>query len=79
MFKNIVLTKCVLLLCSVAYGQYPLEERYTIQDGLKMTEIRQTMQDQEGYVWTLSVQGDLSRFDGASFINYSEEELGGFR
>ena len=53
------------------FAQYTLERRYTLADGLPMTESRYAAFDGE-YLWVLSTSGMLSRFDGQLFEDYTE-------
>ena len=43
----------------------------TVADGLPSNTVRQIIQDKQGFIW-LATTGGLSRYDGYSFVNFSE-------
>lgn len=70
----------LLVCCSAGLAaQYPLAKTYTTANGLPMNEIAYVAQDGLGYVWTTSTNGQLVRYDGRDFVNFTEAETGGIR
>lgn len=54
-------------------GQQPFLRHYAVEDGLQGSNVRQCLQDQEGYIWIATDEG-LNRFDGFEFKSYSIAE-----
>ncbi len=48
----------------------PITRNYTTKDGLPSSQIYQTHQDKEGFMWFVSDNG-ISRFDGNQFKNFT--------
>ncbi len=48
--------------------------RYTADDGLMHNTICSVVQDKKGFIWIGTGGGGLSKFDGRSFTNYSNEK-----
>ena len=57
-------------------GQYTLSRNYTAKDGLGFTESFMIRSDAEGYLWTLSTNDILTRFDGREFTVMDTEFIG---
>jgi len=55
------------------YSTAIIDKRYTIADGLLSNEVHFVYEDDENYIWFGTDEG-LSRFDGLSFKNYSQED-----
>ena len=75
---------CVFLLLftlsgTVLSAQHQLEKRYTLQSGLPTTETGRAAEDAQGYLWIISTNGILSRYDGSTFERFNEDQTGGKR
>lgn len=68
---------CRLLLCALPLGVLaqpsPALRHYSADEGLPSSELYQTLQTADGYVWFASDRG-LTRFDGTNFRNYTTEQ-----
>jgi ligand-binding sensor domain-containing protein len=62
----------MLLFCTlqVAGQQYHLKN-YSIDDGLTGISVSCLLQDSRGYIWIGTDDGGISRFDGKTFVNYT--------
>ena len=64
-----ILFQCV----DATFGQEPIFQRYTIDDGLPSSEVYFTSQDSKGYIWTCTDKG-LAKFDGYTFDTYTTND-----
>jgi ligand-binding sensor domain-containing protein/serine phosphatase RsbU (regulator of sigma subunit) len=60
-------------LCSASAQQYNFRQ-YNVQDGLAHSQVSTILQDSRGYMWFATYGGGLSRFDGKTFVNFSEKD-----
>ncbi|MEO0627087.1 MAG: hypothetical protein AAFY91_08865, partial [Bacteroidota bacterium] len=70
----------LILICwigSYAESQYSLENVYTVEDGMGMSETQSCEFDDIGHLWTISTNGLVSRFDGQHFYTLSPNLRGG--
>ena len=47
---------------------------YSIEDGLAQSQVREIIQDKQGYLWFATNGGGVSKFDGKSFTNYTTND-----
>src|SRR5687768_3251786 len=64
--------------CFVIFSNFILAERlpvktYTVADGLLRDMVMRIRQDSRGFLWFCTSEG-ISRFDGASFVNFRAED-----
>ncbi|HUZ61689.1 MAG TPA: two-component regulator propeller domain-containing protein [Hanamia sp.] len=64
---------CISVLPGKLYAQQFFYRLYNMNDGLPGTQIYNTYEDPNGYLWVCEKEG-ISRFDGKQFINYSITE-----
>lgn len=72
MIKALYSLLTCILLTSFAWGQHYSFVSYSVKEGLAQTQVYSICQDEEGYLW-LGTAGGASKFDGATFTNYSTE------
>jgi len=65
------ITLLVLTIWSFSFSQEYVN--YTIEDGLPSNHIYRMTQDQNGFIWFITVKG-ISKFDGDSFKNFTINE-----
>ena len=72
--------RCILILFLTVIGLGQAHAQsfhfvpFSVQDGLPQSQIRSTFQDSRGFLWFASAEGGISRYDGATFVNYSEDQ-----
>jgi signal transduction histidine kinase/ligand-binding sensor domain-containing protein len=66
---------CVAVPCAgamqLAAGPVSHIDHFTVDDGLAQNKVRAVAQDRTGFIWVGTYRG-LQRFDGYSFVRYSE-------
>ena len=77
--RQLVYLVCILLLATTTQAQHLLEKRHTLQSGLPTTETGNAAEDAQGYLWIVSPNGILSRYDGQTFQRFNEDRTGGKR
>jgi len=68
--KKIFLFIQLLILATLAYAQSLPIRNYSTDDGLVQSQVSQISQDNNGYIWFLTL-GGASKFDGYTFFNYN--------
>lgn len=71
-FREAFLSLLLLAPCIVSGQEFPTRH-YTMRDGLCHATVYRIYQDRKGFLWFCTDYG-LSKFDGRSFQNYSEED-----
>ncbi len=71
-FVLLVSTLLFFISNSSVYSQKHFFTNYGIKEGLAHSQIKDIVQDSNGYVW-LGTKIGISKFDGESFINYNSE------
>lgn len=66
---RVLFTLVFIALTTSSYSQFKME-RFGVAQGLSQSQITSLAEDSLGYLW-IGTGGGLSRFDGASFDNYS--------
>ncbi|MEL7120118.1 MAG: response regulator [Bacteroidota bacterium] len=51
-------------------NQSPEFDRYRVKDGLPSNDIKEILQDEQGFIWMTTIKNGVSRFDGYSFQNF---------
>ncbi|MBQ0769287.1 MAG: hypothetical protein KBT58_08345, partial [Bizionia sp.] len=59
---------------SLAWSQHDQLRAYTLENGLPQSQVYDIVQDSIGYLWLGTQGGGLSRFDGASFRSWNEND-----
>ncbi len=62
----------LLVLPSTAQDQPLKFERFSIEDGLSYTSVREITQDKQGFLWMITPDG-VNRYDGYKFHNYRHD------
>ena len=70
--KNVWLL-LLLAFCTASAQQYNFRQ-YNVQDGLAHSQVSSILQDSHGYMWFATYGGGLSRFDGRTFVNFTEKD-----
>lgn len=69
---------CLWLYCSIQSSANDINlqsKHYTVKDGLTCNTINTVSQDRDGYIW-LATSNGFSRFDGYSFVNFTQLGIG---
>lgn len=65
-YKKNILVSIFLIFCSSLYGQIPVVNHLTVNDGLPNSTIKTILQDNIGFVW-FGTKNGLVRYDGAKY------------
>lgn len=68
--KRLIIFVLMLITITLVFGQSLPIKNYSTNDGLVQSQVTQILQDDDGYIWFLTL-GGLSKFDGYSFSNYN--------
>ncbi len=63
----------LLLYPLLLFAQQHNFRRWTVEEGLPQSQVKQIIQDYKGQLW-LGTRGGLSRFNGSTFYNYSKND-----
>ncbi|MEZ4957893.1 MAG: two-component regulator propeller domain-containing protein [Saprospiraceae bacterium] len=63
-----------LLLASILSAQSHYFQQYSVGEGLPQSQVYALHQDQKGYLWLGTQGGGLARFDGTTFVNFTEQD-----
>jgi signal transduction histidine kinase/ligand-binding sensor domain-containing protein/CheY-like chemotaxis protein len=74
-----VLVLVAFLLSSAGLGPASMAqrhsfERYSLEEGLPQSQVRDVLQDTRGFLWLAVFGGGLARFDGHSFTTFTVED-----
>lgn len=72
-YRLLVLIACILHIQSLSIKAEELSfvaHKFTVADGLPSNNIRELVQDGDGYIW-LGTTGGLCRFDGYQFVTFN--------
>jgi len=77
--RALLLVACLLLVVSVSVPLSSLAQRhsfdrYSLEDGLPQSQVRDVVQGERGYLWLAVLGGGLTRFDGHSFKTFTVED-----
>lgn len=61
-----------LITSSVEAQQYDVQH-FGLREGLSQSKVTKIFQDSRGYIWIGTAGGGVNRFDGKSFVSYSQE------
>ena len=71
---NFYICFLVLTLSVISFGQQYHFKVYSIEDGLAQSQILALCQDSKGNLWMGTASGGVSRFDGRTFVNFTQKE-----
>jgi len=78
MYFKFLKSHFLLFLCclvtTLAWSQHNQLRAYTVENGLPQSQVYDIVQDSIGYLWLGTQGGGLSRFDGASFRSWNEND-----
>ncbi len=66
---------CLISLHTLANGISLQSKLYSVKDGMICNTVNAVTQDKDGYIWLATANG-FSRFDGYSFVNFSQLGIG---
>ena len=72
--KLLAFFACLLYINSIHAEELSfVAQKFTVEDGLPSNNIRELVQDGDGYIW-LGTTGGLCRFDGYQFV-YTNKDV----
>ena len=77
--RGLSIAACLLLAISLSpvlssFAQRHAFDRYSLEEGLPQSQVRDVLQSDRGYLWLAVFGGGLTRFDGRSFKTFTAED-----